>query len=137
MNTAPKLQHIEVLRQMQADFAASNGLTEEVVALDYAISAMQQAALAPPSGEGVELDHVRQRIELAIEHGDAHGWATARNELAGVLGSSYFTTPQSAPADDYVAWMRYSGQSIVVCDSDAPRAFKVYRHPAPQSAPEE
>lgn len=120
MNTAPKLQHIEVLRQMQADFAASNGLTEEVVALDYAISAMQQAALAPPSGEGVELDHVRQRIELAIEHGDAHGWATARNELAGVLGSSCFTTPQSAPVDG--DWRKFYSVEV---KSDPPFPYGV------------
>lgn len=30
--------------------------------------------------------------------------------------------------DDYVAWCRYTKNSIVTCDSDAPGAFKVYRH---------
>jgi hypothetical protein len=31
--------------------------------------------------------------------------------------------------DDYVAWLRFTkGGSIVTCDSDAPKAFKVYRH---------
>ena len=30
--------------------------------------------------------------------------------------------------DDYVAWCRYTKTSIVTCDSDAPGAFKVYRH---------
>jgi hypothetical protein len=30
--------------------------------------------------------------------------------------------------DDYVAWVRYTEQSIVTCDSDAPKAFKVYKY---------
>lgn len=34
--------------------------------------------------------------------------------------------------DDYVAWARYSGGTIRLCDSDAPGAFKVYRHPQEQ-----
>jgi hypothetical protein len=29
---------------------------------------------------------------------------------------------------DYVAWLRYTENSIVTCDSDSPKAFKVYRH---------
>lgn len=30
--------------------------------------------------------------------------------------------------DDYVAWLRYTENgSIVTCDSDAPKAFRVYR----------
>lgn len=44
----------------------------------------------------------------------------------------------TAEADDYVAWCRYdftneetTGTTISVCDSDAPGAFKVYRHPSP------
>ena len=35
--------------------------------------------------------------------------------------------PLPKPADDYVAWCRYSGKSIVTCDSDAEGAFRVYR----------
>lgn len=32
--------------------------------------------------------------------------------------------------DAYVAWCRYTeGGAIVTCDSGAPKAFKVYRHP--------
>jgi hypothetical protein len=42
-------------------------------------------------------------------------------------------TPALASADNYVAWCRYKGKSIVTCDSDAPKAFKVYRHPATAS----
>lgn len=35
-------------------------------------------------------------------------------------------------ADDYVAFCRYTNSgAIVTCDSDAPKAFKVYRHPEP------
>jgi hypothetical protein len=30
---------------------------------------------------------------------------------------------------EHVAWCRYSGNTIVTCDSDAPGAFKVYRDP--------
>lgn len=30
-------------------------------------------------------------------------------------------------SDDYVAWCRYSGKTIVTCDSDDDGAFKVYR----------
>lgn len=37
-------------------------------------------------------------------------------------------------SEDYVAWCRYSGKSIVTCDSDAPRAFKVYRRAALEAA---
>jgi hypothetical protein len=37
-----------------------------------------------------------------------------------------------AGADDYVAWCRYNGTTIVTCDSDEPKAFKVYRHPPPR-----
>lgn len=31
--------------------------------------------------------------------------------------------------DDYVAWIRFSGRSIRVCDSDSPGAFRVWRRP--------
>lgn len=34
--------------------------------------------------------------------------------------------PRQDP-DDYVAWCRFTGKTIVTCDSDAPGAFKVYR----------
>lgn len=30
--------------------------------------------------------------------------------------------------NNYVAWLRYTEKSIVACDSDSPKAFKVYRH---------
>jgi hypothetical protein len=30
--------------------------------------------------------------------------------------------------DNYVAWCRYTGRSIVTCDSDSDGAFRVYRH---------
>ena len=30
---------------------------------------------------------------------------------------------------NHVAWLRYTERNIVVCDSDAPGAFKVYRVP--------
>ena len=34
-------------------------------------------------------------------------------------------------SEEYVAWCRYTERgAIVTCDSDAPKAFKVYRHPA-------
>ena len=33
--------------------------------------------------------------------------------------------------DEHVAWLRYTeGGSIVTCDSDAPKAFRVYKRPA-------
>jgi hypothetical protein len=35
------------------------------------------------------------------------------------------------PEDNYVAWCRYTERgAIVTCDSDASKAFKVYRHPS-------
>jgi hypothetical protein len=36
----------------------------------------------------------------------------------------------SRGAENYVAWCRYTTESIVTCDSDAQGAFKVYRWPA-------
>lgn len=36
--------------------------------------------------------------------------------------------PPLPTQDDYVAWCRYTGRSIVTCDSDAEGAFRVYRH---------
>lgn len=39
------------------------------------------------------------------------------------------TDPDVEDDKDYVAWCRYTENgSIVTCDSDAPKAFKVYRH---------
>lgn len=48
-------------------------------------------------------------------------------------------SPEPAPArrdeNDYVAWLRYPKSGpMVVCDSDSPGAFKVYRWPAPAPA---
>ena len=37
--------------------------------------------------------------------------------------------PPSENEDNYVAWCRYTQQRIVLCDSDSPNAFKVYRNP--------
>lgn len=34
--------------------------------------------------------------------------------------------------DTYVAWCRYRNGRILLCDSDSPGAFKVYRHPRAQ-----
>jgi hypothetical protein len=40
---------------------------------------------------------------------------------------------QPEPSDNYVAWLRWDGDAehrhLVVCNSDAPGAFKVYRKP--------
>jgi hypothetical protein len=49
-------------------------------------------------------------------NGPCNGWPTS-----GVLD----------PEDNYVAWCRRTeGGTIVTCDSDAPKAFKVYRYPS-------
>lgn len=40
--------------------------------------------------------------------------------------SSYSSDPRFS---NYVAFLRYTRKSIVVCDSDAPGAFKVWRTP--------
>lgn len=40
--------------------------------------------------------------------------------------------------DDYVAWCRFTRRGeIITCDSDAPNAFRVYRHPALPAPPPE
>jgi hypothetical protein len=42
--------------------------------------------------------------------------------------------PVTTGDDNYVAWLRWSGDEparyLVLCDSDSPGAFRVYRHPA-------
>jgi hypothetical protein len=35
--------------------------------------------------------------------------------------------PEDGADDGYVAWCRYTGKTIVTCDSDAEGAFRVYR----------
>jgi hypothetical protein len=56
--------------------------------------------------------------------------SAAQNKVADFVDG----VPQLVADEDcYVAWCRYAGKgahlTIVTCDSDAPKAFRVYRHP--------
>ena len=64
-----------------------------------------------------EVDRLQRALAAvppASEGEDTWGWATSGD---------------TSVEDCYVAWCRYTGRSIVTCDSDALDAFKVYRHP--------
>ena len=37
--------------------------------------------------------------------------------------------PKDPRSDDYIAWLRFDNGTIKVCDSDSPKAFRVYRKP--------
>lgn len=62
----------------------------------HATTNFPNAALtaAGRGGEGDKWPTVQARLRLAVEHGDAHGWYVARNELLGIIGSDYAATPQ-------------------------------------------
>jgi hypothetical protein len=56
------------------------------------------------------LEQIKARLQLAIEHGDAHGWAVARNELLGVLGSDYFNALRDEVGEAYAAGWRQAAR---------------------------
>lgn len=58
----------------------------------------------------------RQAPHVCKVNGPCNGWPTSG---------------MSDPEDNYVAYCRYTERgTIVTCDSDAPKAFRVYRHPS-------
>ena len=69
----------------------------------------------------------------------------AKELLNSKFGQNYLITdcrlapdlpmPSQEQENNYVAWCRFSAQSIQTCDSDAPGAFKVYRWPLAPKEP--
>lgn len=86
-----------------------------------------------------ELPHEEIRRTVIVLAGMLHYLASlAQREEAlpisqsNVSISSGYARELAEREDDYVAWCRFTGNNgpIVTCDSDAPGAFRVYRHPA-------
>ena len=70
------------------------------------------------------------RPEPVAQQRERHIYVDEATNTTHVAKAAQQTSPQGV--DDYVAWLRYAqgpgdSKRIVVCDSDEPGAFKVYR----------
>lgn len=88
------------------------------------------------SGPYVSGDQVRASAEY--KHGMEQAEIRSRTGMYATPTPDGGTVNVLRDDDNYVAWCRYiiqpNATRMQLCDSDAPQAFKVYRHAAPQSA---
>jgi hypothetical protein len=137
------------------DFGVEGSAVADRCAGELADALAAHPPATPPQSDERELrealGHLIWAVEVEIQGGNRtrafinQHRSKIRHWISEV--KSLLATPAPAPAaepaaprseNDYVAWMRYTGNSIVACDSDSKGAFKVYRWAATvQSTPGE
>jgi hypothetical protein len=96
-----KLDKVRAALEAALSARPAMGVAGEVVAMRDAVGAccdgiqtrIAELEAQPAERQGEALKSIEARLRLAIEHGNVHGWETARNEIEGILGSYYFTHP--------------------------------------------